>query len=218
MLGLREEDITFTGKDEAAPLGPQLARLAALPASRVQRAQPAAALHRTSSDRWTRETASTKNRQRRPVAARSPRSLAAELAAQLAQWPRRGRVAVHQPAGTGRQRRQRARGQDPTRHPGGAPEAIGASLIPAVVPHRRGRGRCDAAAGHRATHMLRHHRVRVLRDLGWREEEIADWIGDTEQTLTRVYGKRERTSMSDRADELAAGREAPSRRLRAVDE
>ena len=60
---------------------------------------------------------------------------------------------------------------------------------------------------HRATHMLRHHRVRVLRDLGWREEEIADWIGDTEQTLTRVYGKRERTSMSDRADELAAGRE-----------
>ena len=50
------------------------------------------------------------------------------------------------------------------------------------------------------THLLRHHAVTTLRELGWDDTAIGYWIGDAPRTVTEVYGRR----TPDTFDRMAA--------------
>jgi integrase len=42
---------------------------------------------------------------------------------------------------------------------------------------------------HQVSHALRHHCVSVLRDQGFSDQAIGDWIGDSARTVQQVYGR-----------------------------
>lgn len=111
VLGLREEDFTFTGKDPAAPLGPQLAALARLSTAEYEARRPRIRFGRRVNR--SRQTAPMKNRRGYRFLP-FPQHMAAAYAAQLAAWPAAGgwvfvnrewRCKPPQPRGAGPYRR-----------------------------------------------------------------------------------------------------------------
>jgi integrase len=100
ICGLREEDITFTGLDVTAPLAPQLARLAELPAERYEARKPRLRFARKMErDRTAGPIKNKRGNRTLPL----PQWLAAALAVQLEKYPaadgwlfinRRGKASV----------------------------------------------------------------------------------------------------------------------------
>jgi integrase len=71
--------------------------------------------------------------------------------------------------------------------------------------YRRWLGRAAERAGidlpaGQCSHALRHHCVSVLRDRGFSDQAIGEWIGDTAQTIAQTYGR----PMPDTLDRMAA--------------
>jgi integrase len=84
ILALREEDITFTGKDVTAPLAPQLAKLAELPAGKYEARKPRLRFERKlERDRTAGPIKNARGNRTLPL----PQWLADAFASQLGQWP-----------------------------------------------------------------------------------------------------------------------------------
>jgi len=187
MLGLREEDLTWTGRNMSAPLAPQLARLAELPAdkyaARRVRLQFREQLgqRRFNGNRSVRVP--TKNsRAVRPVPV--PQWLARVLAGHLQRWPvQDGWLFTNPRIGKGYS----------------APQPWNANI------YYRWLRRAAVAAGvplakGQCSHALRHHCVSVLRDKGFSSQAIGEWIGDTALTVETTYGR----PMPDSMDRIGA--------------
>lgn len=243
ILGLREEDVIWTGKDTPAPLAGQLEQLAALPPGRYDARNPQVRFQRQLA-RVTRVAAPTKNtRANRTLPL--PQWLAVKLAAQLAQWPPAGgwlfvnkrapgsaRVLtdeerVEMRRETTRRHRARQRGEDvPLRSAGARPGYAGFHFTPDGQPYHaarvnvwlhRGADRAGIVLPpNQCSHALRHHCVSVLRAKGWSDQDIGAWIGDTAQTVSQVYGRPMPGSLDRIAAALSDEREATGAPLRAV--
>lgn len=243
ILGLREEDVIWTGKDTSAPLAAQLGQLAGLPPDKYDARNPQVRFQRKL-ERVTRVAAPPKNtRANRTL--RLPRWLAAKLAAQLGQWPPAGgwlfvnrrapgsaRVLTDEARAqlrreATRRHRARLRGEDvPLRNAGAPPGGPGFHFTPDGQPYHAARynvwlHKAADSAGivlppKQCSHALRHHCVSVLRALGWSDQDIGAWIGDTAQTVAQVYGRPMPGSLDRIAAALSAEREDPGPPLRAV--
>ncbi len=208
ILALREEDILFTGKDVTAPLGRQLAHLAALPADKYGVRSPRVRFqrkleqHRRHGEPAEGSIKNARGNRTLPV----PQWLAAALAAHLEHWP-----AVDGWLFTNH------------RAPGGCGTAV-ADIHPKPILYgtfaRRMR-RAAREAGimlppNQCTHALRHYCVSELKDKGWDPDAIGLWIGDSGVTVAEVYGRPMPDVLDRIAGEMSAARDAGPR-LRAVD-
>lgn len=213
ILGLREQDITWIGKDVSAPLAAQLAHLAALSSGQYDARKPKVGFERQL-DRDTRAGGETKNaRANRTLPL--PQWLAARLAAQLAQWP---------PVDGWLFANRRPPGGRGVRRPAGI--RSGFSYIADGKPYRADgynewlrKAARDAGIvlpPNQCSHALRHHCVSVLRAKGWSDHDIGAWIGDTAQTVAHVYGRPMPDALDRIAEMLSAEWEDPGPPLRAV--
>jgi integrase len=204
-LALRDEDIRFTGKDVSAPLGPQLARLAALPADRYEARKPRLRFARKlEHDRTPAPIKNRRGNRTLPL----PQWLAVALAEYVEAWPIvDGWLFVNRREAGG------AGGSIPARRPMPWRQTTYISWL-----HRAAEAAGIMFPPNQASHAFRHHAVSVLRDKGWADDNIAQWIGDTAQTVTTVYGRPMADAVERIAAELSADRPAAGhRRLRAVD-
>jgi integrase len=169
---LREEDIIFTGRDMLAPLAPQLAALAALPAEKYEARGP--------SLRWQRKleldgrTPGPMKNARGNRTLPFPQWLAAAFAVQLERWP-----AVDGWLFTNR-RVNHGRGLDP--------RPVGQTTYGRFLHIAAGKAGVTLPPK-QCSHALRHHCVSVLRAKGWSDQDIGYWIGDTATTVGLVYGR-----------------------------
>jgi integrase len=204
ILGLRAEDITFTGLDVTAPLGPQLARVAALSADKYEARSARLRFDRKLNvDRTHAEIKNRRGYRTLPL----PQWLASALAAQLGQWPPVDGWLFTNPRGPGGYRGH----WDRAPHPrpwcqknyrvwfAKAAEKTGVTLIKG-----------------QSTHALRHHCVSVLRDRGLSAQAIGYWIGDAATSVDTYYGRPMPDAMDRIAAELSGARDTGPR-LRAVD-
>lgn len=207
VLGLREDDLVWTGRDMSAPLAPQLARLADLPAdaytARLAQLRFREQLGRREHNGGKSVRVPTKNRR----AVRSmilPQWLARTLADHLDRWPVCDGWLFTNP---------RTFGGGVARNP--RPWVQGSY-------HRVLRRAADAAgvtlAERQCSHALRHHAVSVLRDQRYSSQEIGEWIGDSALTVEAVYGRPMPGSMERMAATLDDLHQSTDRRhgLRAV--
>lgn len=245
ILGLREEDVTFTGLDVAAPLALQLARLADLPADKYETRKPRLRFQRKLEvDRTAGPIKNARGNRTLPL----PQWLAAALAAQLEKWPAadgwlfvnrrprtgRGRVVMladvvaasgfsqstvsrvlNGPWGYSQSEATRRKVRETAARLG-----YGLPQPFALQTYRQAINRAAATAGvtlppEQCSHSLRHHCVSVLRDKGWSDQDIGYWIGDTAATVAAVYGRPMPDALDRISAELSAARDVP--RLRAVD-
>jgi integrase len=205
VLALREEDITFTGKDTGAPLAAQLASLAALPAGKYSARNPLLRFDRQL-DASDATPAAMKNEERGRRSLPFPQWLCALLAAHLDKWPPAGGWLFTNP----RNRATRHGTRHRPGHPTWSQDAYrkqfkkAAEKAGVTLPH------------YQATHALRHHCVSVLRDAGWSDVDIAAWIGDAPETVAQVYGRPMPDAMRRISEHLSAARETAGPALRAV--
>jgi integrase len=203
ITGLRDEDVIFTGRLPAAPLAPQLAKLAALPADRYETRRLRLRFQRKlERDRTEGPIKNERGNRTLPL----PQWLAAALAAQLGKWPPVDGWLFTNP-----------------RAPGYGGKAVAAHPRPFTdINYQRRLKNAARAAGivfppRQCTHALRHHCVSVLRDKGWSDQAIGYWIGDTSQTVAEVYGRPMPDALDRISAELSAAREATGPVLRAVE-
>jgi integrase len=214
ILGLIETDFEWIGRDVSAPLADGLRRLAELPPERYEERcvtlRTQAQLGRRNHNGGASVRVPTKNKlanRTLPV----EQSLTATLAEHFAKYPPVDH-AGHRWLFTNRRRF------------GGGSGALTAHPRPYQGNvYSRWLRRAAAAArvplpDNQCSHALRHHRVSVLRDAGIGNDRVAEWIGDTEQTVMLKYGapmhdsKKRTAAVISRLDaEATAGR-----RLRVV--
>jgi len=168
--GLRETDISWSGpRDPEAPLARELARLADLPAERYAERNVTLRFERQLDPRKNRLGPTKNTRATRTMAL--PQHLARSLVDHWANWPPvdgwifvcyrwSGKLLESRPWGYERVRLYLKEA------------AVAAGL--------------DLPKG-RATHVLRHHRVSMLGDLGFDSHQIGQWIGDTPQMVDKIY-------------------------------
>jgi integrase len=208
ILALRAEDVTFTGKDPAAPLAAELARLAALPEAKYEARRPRLRFERKLEVDGTE--GEIKNEQRGKRTAPLPQWLAAALAAHLEQWPPVGGWLFTNPRGQGR------------RGGGNVVKPLGLRRPWNQKGYRERFNEAAARAGitlprGQATHALRHHCVSVLRDKGWSDQAIGYWIGDAASSVATYYGRPMPDAMDRISAVLSDARTAPPPPLRAVE-
>jgi integrase len=201
ILALREEDMTWTGRDLLAPLGAQLARLAELPADKYAARRPRLRFDRKQERDGT--AGPVKNRRGHrdmPL----PQWLAADLGAQLARWPAvNGWLFTNPRLNSGR-----GAGSDPL------PLRIDAYQ---TWLEKAARKAGITLPPNQCTHALRHHAVSVLRASGWNDHDIGEWIGDSAQTVAATYGRPMPDALDKIAAHLSMSRETAGAGLRAVD-
>lgn len=241
ILGLQEEDIAWRGKDVNAPLAAQLARLATLPREKYAAASPRLRFSRQLS-RYTREGTRTKN-DRANRTLQLDEWLAVRFATQLQSWPPANgwlfttwrAYAVRTAEDRARDRAEqyarhcaRVRGEDiPLRTPGPLPRSQATALRwvtngkPLTASSYNWWLRKAAKTAeivlppNQCSHALRHHAVSVLRDKGLDDDAIGKWIGDSAETVRKVYGRPMPDAMARMAAVMSESRTG-DRRLRAV--
>jgi integrase len=245
ICALRTEDITFTGLDVAAPLGPQLARLAELPEDKYEARKPRLRFQRKlEEDRTPGPIKNARGNRTLPL----PPWLAAAFAVQLEKWPPVDGwlfVSRRPLASVGPVRLQDVADAAGVSS-GTASRIISGSSRRDSATMRRKVMQAAAALGYarrhrpyapagiimtftpaaakagvtlpprQATHALRHHCVSVLRGKGWSDQDICYWIGDTARTVAERYGRPMPDALNRISAELSAARGA-GRPLRAVE-
>jgi integrase len=209
MIALRDDDILFDSKDVNAPLGPQLSRLAALPAEQYD-ARSAAVEFRAKigPDRQPGPMKNARAYRTRPL----PQWLAVVLAEHMSKWP-------PSPEGYLFVGRRPARG----RH-----AAQGISLRPLEPTYycrlvRQAATRAGIELPHyKSTHALRNFVVTRLRtetpgERSFNDDEAAHWIGDSGNTVRYYYGAKDEGVTRRMAAKLDAELTQDRPRLRAVD-
>jgi integrase len=193
VLGLREEDLAWTGRDMSQPLADQLRHLAHCPPERYKAARVMLRFDRQLGRRQFASGQSvgvpTKNRRARrqlPM----PQWLTATLADHLTRWPAvDGWLFTNWRAGG---RNGKAAHPRPYSQRGYSQWLSDAAA--AAIPLPKGQ----------LSHALRHHCVSVLRDQGFSDQAIGDWIGDTALTVQKTYGR----PMPDSFDRMSAALDA----------
>ncbi len=194
VCALRGEDLTWTGKDAAAPLTAQLARLAALDPDSYARRQPRLRVCRKIGRGKRPEPLKNPGRGVRSLPL--PQWLAAELAGQLARWPTVNEWIFTNARGTGGDARTRDPNPRPFRVPcylrwfRQAVTAAGLSLPPGQL-----------------SHSLRHFAVGQLRAAGFDDDAAGKWIGDSGRTVSAVYGRTPSSALDSMAEHLTAVRQ-----------
>lgn len=215
VLGLREEDLVWIGRDTGAPLADQLRGLAELPAERYAERKVCLRFQRQLGRRGYYAGASvgapTKNR-RANRAVPLDQSTVAFLADSLT---------AHAPVGGWLFTNSRQPGCEPGIRKG----APGWGSMPAThrrpFTHTTYRVRLNKAArdagvtlpANQCSHALRHHCVSVLRDRGFSDQAIGEWIGDSAVTVQLVYGRPMPDSMDRMSAAMADAHAAPRLRL-----
>jgi len=203
VLGLQEQDITWIGK-LAAPLAPQLVELAALPPDRYAARRVCVRFARQLDDPRYHGGASVAVDTKNKRAKRSlplPQTLVRTLAEGLTAYPPLpGGWLFGNRRGPGR-----AVALDPRPwHPKAYNRCLRTAATKVGIPLPPGQ----------CSHALRHYRVSVLRDEGVADQRIAEWIGDSVQTITQTYGQPMPDSLEQISEVINARESAP--RLRVV--
>jgi hypothetical protein len=204
VLGLAGDDLTWDGRNPRLPLAPQLAALAALPTDEYRLRDPRVRFRaQLAVLTGTRELMKNddSDRDSRPShavrAVKLPRHLAQDLAGRLDKIP------VHPETGLvfwNPLSRDRGHWRYNTyrKELHAAARRAGITLPP-----------------NQASHALRHHRIADLKKQRWRNDEIAKFVGTTEELISRTYGKASKADVDAISDRMEAEWErAQGRHLR----
>jgi integrase len=214
VLGLREEDIVWVGRDVTRPMVDQLYGLAREPAEQYEARRVMLRFQRQlvgdrPGERERSLSAPMKNRRaNRDVPL--PQWLARTLVDHLIRWPTwDGWLFTDPYPGYGVKM-----AADPV--PAAPAQPYRQGIYLAALSKAADRAGISLPPGTRS-HALRHHCVSVLRDGGFSDQAIAEWIGDSPLTIQATYG-RPMPGTADRIATALTEMYTAPRHLRAVGE